>query len=523
MNHPHPYPHFTHNMPKSIPTKSLTIPQPDIICQTSKSQPTPNFNFMSGLEDLRRFPKAQAVRPGFEPQCLRQKAYDHRKQLYAMLTASLPSANLHSLIHNKDPSTERFTPAHPPSYPPAQSTSHLLTFLTPSSTKTDHLPNPPKPPLDLSSTRFGSFGGQFAPELQIEALHSLASTFQSTITTDSFWQTYHAHTPFCPTPLHLAKNLTHRATGATIWLKREDRNPYRSHRARSIVGQILFAKRLGRREIVTDCGSACHGIACAGLCAQLGLKCTVYMGVDDAARQCAGVLEMQQLGADVVPVETGAGCRTLKAAVNSAIAHSLEDQEGVYYVMGGPIGAHPFPVINRTFQAGVGEEVKVQLARVMGREEDGLPDALVSPLGVGAAATGLFGAFAAEKGVRMVGVEAEGAAPLSGGSVGVLHGCRTMVLQDEDGQIESTQAMSPDMNFPSVGPELAHWKGMQRVEVSAASDEEALEGVRILAEEEDVVAGLSTGYAVAETMRLARELGPGQNVVLLVTGKDDVH
>lgn len=447
-----------------------------------------------------------------------------------MLSAPLPPSSLlpNGSSHDRETSTETFPSplsTQPQAWPTPESIKRIFTHRTSESARTGYLSSIPNPSLDLSRTRFGDFGGQFAPELQVEPLHDLAAAFQSAITSDSFWHEYLAHTTFCPTPLHLAKNLTHRAAGATIWLKREDRNPYRgSHCARSIVGQVLFAKRLGMQEIVTDCGAACHGIACASLCARLGLKCTVYMGVDDAARQCAGVQEMQRLGASIVPAVSGSGCRTLKAAVNAAFAHSLEDQASIYYVMGGPIGAHPFPVIHRTFQALLGEEVKVQLARVMGRDgEDASPDALVSPVGMGGAATGLFRAFVDEEGERMVGVEAEGAAPLSRGSEGVLHGCRTMVLQDEDGQIEPSQAVSPDMNFPSVGPELAHWKTIGRVEGRAVSDEEALEGVKTLAEEEDVVAGLSTGYALRETMRLARELGPGKNVVLLVTGKDDIH
>ncbi|KAI9040546.1 tryptophan synthase [Aspergillus affinis] len=440
-----------------------------------------------------------------------------------MLIAPLPPSNI--LPKDQRETTETTPPAQ--SWPTPESIKQIFIQRISESARKAYLaaPPPPAPAPDLSRTHFGEFGGQFALELQVEPLHDLAAAFQSIITDESFCQEYLAYTAFCPTPLHLAKNLTHRAGGATIWLKREDRNPYRgSHCVRSMIGQILFAKRLGMREIVTDCGSACHGVACASLCAALGLQCTVFIGVDDAARQCAGVQEMQRLGANIVPAETASGCRTLKAAVNSALAHSLTDQSSIYYVMGGPIGAHPLPVINRTFQKLLGEEVKIQLARLMGREGDSAsPDALISPLEMGGAATGLFYAFVEEDEVRLVCVEAEGAAPLAHGSVGVLHGCRTLVLQDENGQIQPSEAIAPDMNFPSVGPEVAHWKSIGRVEGKTASDEEAMEGLRILAEEEQVTAGLNTGYAVGETMRLAKELGPGQNVVLLVTGKDDIH
>ncbi|PTU18068.1 hypothetical protein P175DRAFT_0412484, partial [Aspergillus ochraceoroseus IBT 24754] len=361
-------------------------------------------------------------------------------------------------------------------------------------------------------TRFGQFGGQFAPELQMDILLSLPSIFHHTLTVDdSFWTDF-ADCPLArPSPLHLARNLTQLAGGgANIWLKREDLNAFASAQTRTIVGQVLFAQRLHKSEIIMECGFAGHALVCATMCARLNLQCTIVMGAADLAAQPDAVAKVKQLGAQVLTAGTGvaAGGGTLRAAMNSALQYSLSRLDSAYHILSGTVGPHPMPTITRTFQALLGEEIKAHMG----------PDALVSAVGSGAAALGMFAPFIDDPAVRLVGVEPADAAPLTHGSLGVMYGCRTLMLQDEDGQILPSRSIAPDLNFPCAGPELAHWKDIDRLETVTASSEEAVRGLRLLCEQEGIVPGLATGHAVLETIRLARELGPGRNVVLLVSG-----
>ncbi|RHZ57314.1 tryptophan synthase [Aspergillus thermomutatus] len=372
-------------------------------------------------------------------------------------------------------------------------------------------------PILLSPTRFGTFGGRFAPESQMDALQELTLAFDRIVSDHGFWKEFLSCHGIRPSPLRLAENLTRLAGGANIWLKREDLNQHGSHNIRSIVGQALLARRLGKTEVVMECGSARHGIVCAGICTRLNLKCTILMGSWDATNQKDTVDMIKQAGATVITADMGAspGRGTLRAAVNEALRYSVARLSTAYHIMSGPIGPHPLPTITRTFQSILGEEIKTQFGGASG---DRLPDALVSPVGPGSAAVGMFYPFIEHPSVKLLGVEAAEAAPLSHGDVGVLHGCRTYLLQDEHGQILDSRSISPDLDFPSVGPELAHWKETARVEYVAATDAEALQGVDILRNQEAIVAGAFTGYAVKRTIRLARELGPGKDVVLLVAG-----
>ncbi|KAF7165270.1 hypothetical protein CNMCM5623_009492 [Aspergillus felis] len=372
-------------------------------------------------------------------------------------------------------------------------------------------------PILLSPTRFGTFGGRFAPESQMDALQELTLAFDRTISDYGFWREFLSSPGIRPSPLRLAENLTRIAGGANIWLKREDLNQHGSHNIRSIVGQALLARRLGKTELVMECGSARHGIVCAATCARLNMKCTILMGSRDASNQKDSVDMIRQLGATVLTADMGAssGLGTLRAAVNEALRYSVAHLSTTYHIMSGPIGPHPLPTITRTFQSILGEEIKTQFGGASGGR---LPDALVSPVGSGSAAVGMFYPFIEHPSVKLLGIEAAEAAPLSHGDVGVLHGCRTYLLQDEHGQILDSSAISPDLDFPSVGPELAHWKETARVEYVAVTDAEALRGVDILQSQEGIVSGAMTGYAVERTIRLARELGPGKDVVLLVAG-----
>ncbi|KAL3490153.1 tryptophan synthase beta subunit-like PLP-dependent enzyme [Aspergillus germanicus] len=375
------------------------------------------------------------------------------------------------------------------------------------------------PAVDAPS-RFGQFGGQFAAELQMDILLDLPSVFHSILSDNSFWDDFTACPLIRPSPLQFAPNLTLVVGGANIWLKREDLNPFGSYQVRNIVGQILFAHRIGKTEIVLDCGFAGHGLVCVTMCARLKMKCTILMGISDVSAQPDAIKKMEELGATVItarfPGITKGGYH--RAATNEALRYSLSHIDSAYHITSGTVGPHPLPSITRTFQALLGQEIKNCIARMTGRA-DSAPDALISHVGSsGAAALGMFAAFIDDPAVRLVGVEAVDAAPLTHGSVGVMYGCKTLLLQDDDGQILETHSVAPDLNFPCAGPELAHWRDMARLETVTASNEEAVQGLRILCEHERIVSSLATGHAVLETMRLAKELGPGKDVVLLVSG-----
>ncbi|KAL4908441.1 hypothetical protein BDW74DRAFT_100659 [Aspergillus multicolor] len=369
-------------------------------------------------------------------------------------------------------------------------------------------------------TRFGRFGGQFAPELQMSLLLDLPSVFHSIISDDSFWADFSACPLTSPSALQLARNLTQAAGGANIWLKREDLNAYGSYQTRNIVGQILFARYVGKTEIAMDCGLTGHGLVCATMCARMNMKCTILMGASDIAAQPDGVEKMERLGANVISVQCtikNDGSGTLRAAANEALRYSLKRLDSTYHITTGTVGPHPLPTITRTFQSLLGQEIKNCAAKPPGNGFN--PSALISAIGPsGSAALGMFAPFVSDPRVRFIAVEAAGAAPLTHGSVGVMYGCKTLMLQDDSGQILPSHSISPDLNFSCAGPELAHWKDIGRLETVTASSEEAVQGLRILAESEGIVSGLATGHAVLETVRVARQLGAGRDVVLLVSG-----
>ncbi|KAL3472161.1 tryptophan synthase beta subunit-like PLP-dependent enzyme [Aspergillus californicus] len=373
-----------------------------------------------------------------------------------------------------------------------------------------------------ASTRFGRFGGQFAPELQMDILLDLPSVFHSILSDDTFWDDFLSCPLIRPSPLHLAHNLTQAVGGANIWLKREDLSPFGSYQTRNIAGQILFAHHIGKTEIIMECGFAGHGLICATMCARMEMKCTIFMGSSDIAAQPDAVKQISHLGATIISAQGSCSDNdnekgSLRAATNEALRYSLSRLDSTYHIPSGTVGPHPLPTITRTFQSLLGQEIKSCISRLSHKGTG--PDALVSHIGSsGAAALGMFVPFIEDPSVRLIAVEDIDAAPLSRGSVGVMYGCKTLLLQDEHGQILPSGSGPPDMNFPCAGPELAHWKDLGRVEAVAVGCEEAVRGLRVLAECEGVVAGLSTGFAVLETVRVARELGGGRDVVLLVSG-----
>ncbi|KAJ5476843.1 hypothetical protein N7475_002572 [Penicillium sp. IBT 31633x] len=400
---------------------------------------------------------------------------------------------------------------------------------TPTSESRLHMitPSPYTPILQLEGSMqapqvtfdgYGSYGGQFAPESIMGFLHELTSFFESTVSNPSFWIEYATFQRAQVTPLHMAPTLTNLAGGATIWLKREDQSEYGSHKTRNIIGQLLLARRMGRSEIVTECASAKHGKFTAVMCARLGLRCVVVMGADDANAQQKDVLKIKSLGAKVLTARTPSGMGSLRAAITEALRYSVCNHESAYYLMGSPVGPSPLPTLARTFQALLGEEVAAQLYEATGRQ----PDALVAAVGSGNGALGLFRPFLHNYSIRLVGVEAAQAAALTTGDMGVLQGARTRLLQNDDGQISDSHSISPDMNLSTVGPELAHLKDCGRIEISTATDVDALGGFRTLHHHEGILSGLDSSHAVAKTLDLAKELGPGKNVVLMVTGCDDI-
>ncbi|KAJ5623570.1 Tryptophan synthasebeta chain [Penicillium lividum] len=370
------------------------------------------------------------------------------------------------------------------------------------------------PPITFDG--YGPFGGRFVPESLIDFLNNLTSFFEATVSDPSFWSEYATYQRTEPTPLQIASKLTSWAGGATIWLKREDQNEYGSHKTRNIIGQLLLARRMGFTEIVTDCAAAKHGNFTAAMCARLGLRCVIVMGAADVLAQNEDVLEMKMLGAKVLTARTPSGMGSLRAAITEALRYSVCNHESAYYLMGGPVGPNPLPTLTRTFQALLGEEVAAQMHEAAGRQ----PDAVVTAVGSGSGAVGMFRPFLQNPAVRLVGVEAAGAAALTEGEVGVLQGARTLMLQTYDGQILDSHSISPDLNLSTVGPEVAHWKECGRVEIKTATDADALDGFKTIRYHEGILAGLDSSHAVGTAIELARELGPGKNVVLLVTGCD---
>ncbi|RJE26975.1 Pyridoxal-phosphate dependent enzyme [Aspergillus sclerotialis] len=368
--------------------------------------------------------------------------------------------------------------------------------------------------LDLSARRFGEFGGRYAPELQMEALSTLENHFKNTICDPNFWHDFLKCGLFEPSPLQLAEGLTKHAGGANIWLKREDLNQYGSHKIRNIVGQILLALRMGKTEIVMDCGYAGHGLLCAALCEKLDIKCTIFMGKLDFESQKLEVWTMKQFGAKVTPSDTGLGCQTIRAALDDAQRYAVSRFEDAYYIPSGPIGPHPLPLVHRIFQSFMGEEVKDQCIELMSK----CPDAIVAPVGMGSGAVGMFSPFVNNPSVQLVGVQPAGVAPLTTGSVGVLYGACTYLLQDEYGQVLNCSSYAADLNCPTVGPELSHWKHLSRVEYVEARNDDAVDNMVLFHDLEKFLPSFSTGYAVDKTIQLAKELGPGKNVVLLVSG-----
>lgn len=379
-------------------------------------------------------------------------------------------------------------------------------------------------------TRFGQFGGQYVPEALMECLTELETGFNKASADPTFWEEIRSYASYTnrPSSLHQASRLSKHAGGARIWLKREDLNHTGSHKINNALGQVLLARRLGKTSIIAETGAGQHGVATATLCALLGLKCTIFMGAEDVERQALNVFRIKLLGATVIPVpgaHPGDG-GTLRDAVNQAFRTWVTDLKTTHFVIGSAFGPHPYPTIVRTFQSVIGEETRSQFMQEMNGK---LPDAVVACVGGGSNAAGMFYPFLQDPSVKLVGVEAGGdgssngrhAATLARGSVGVLHGVRTYVLQDDDGQIISTHSVSAGLDYPGVGPELASWKESNRATFIAADDKDALNGFRLLSETEGIIPALESAHAVAGAVKVARDLGPDKDIVICLSGRGD--
>ncbi|EJT79442.1 tryptophan synthase [Gaeumannomyces tritici R3-111a-1] len=373
--------------------------------------------------------------------------------------------------------------------------------------------------------RFGEFGGQYVPESLMDCLTELEDGFNKIKDDPVFWEEYRSYYPYMGRPgqLHLAERLTEHAGGAKIWLKREDLNHTGSHKINNALGQLLLARRLGKKRIIAETGAGQHGVATATVCAKFGMPCTIYMGAEDVRRQALNVFRIRLLGAEVVPVT--AGTQTLRDAVNEALRAWVVDVETTHYIIGSAIGPHPFPTIVRTFQSVIGNETKEQLQKLRGK----LPDAVVACVGGGSNAVGMFYPFSNDPSVKLLGVEAAGdgvetlrhSATLSAGTKGVLHGVRTYVLQNEHGQIQDTHSVSAGLDYPGVGPELSNWKDSERAKFVAATDSQAFEGFRLISQLEGIIPALESAHGIYGALELAKTMAPDQDVVICLSGRGD--
>ncbi|WP_287152633.1 tryptophan synthase subunit beta [Candidatus Solincola tengchongensis] len=377
----------------------------------------------------------------------------------------------------------------------------------------------------VADGHFGVFGGRFVPETLLAPLEELERTYAEAKEDPSFREQlsgYLRDYAGRPTPLYFAERLSRELGGANIFLKREDLCHTGSHKINNTLGQCLLARRMGKRRVIAETGAGQHGVATATAAALLGLECDVYMGEVDMERQALNVFRMELLGARVIPVRSGS--RTLKDAVNEALRDWVATAEYTHYCLGSVVGPHPFPSLVRDLQSVIGYETRRQHMEKTGR----LPDCLVACVGGGSNSIGLFHPFLDTE-VRMVGVEAGGTGDGPGehgstlglGSIGVLHGARSYLLQDGEGQVLETHSISAGLDYPGVGPEHAFLKDSGRVEYVRVSDAEALEAVGLLCRTEGILPALESAHAVAHAAVLARELGPDASIVVCLSGRGD--
>jgi tryptophan synthase beta chain len=377
-----------------------------------------------------------------------------------------------------------------------------------------------------ASGHFGPYGGTFVAETLIHALHELEAAYAKYQDDAEFQREFRyelKHFVGRPSPIYHAARLSRETGGAQIHLKREDLNHTGAHKVNNVIGQALLARRMGKPRVIAETGAGQHGVATATICARYGMECVVYMGSEDVKRQSPNVYRMNLLGAKVVPVESGS--KTLKDALNEALRDWVTNVENTFYIIGTVAGPHPYPTMVRDFQRVIGDECLVQMPELVGRQ----PDAVIACVGGGSNAMGIFYPYIRHEAVRLIGVEAAGqgldsgkhAASLSAGSPGVLHGNRTYLLQDANGQITETHSISAGLDYPGVGPEHAYLKDIGRAEYVGITDEEALAAFHKLCLTEGIIPALESSHAVAYAMKLAATMRPDQHLLVNLSGRGD--
>jgi tryptophan synthase beta chain len=377
-----------------------------------------------------------------------------------------------------------------------------------------------------ASGHFGPYGGTFVAETLIHALDELKQAYAGALADPAFMAEFRselAHFVGRPSPIYHAARLSREIGGAQIFLKREDLNHTGAHKINNTIGQAMLARRMGKPRVIAETGAGQHGVATATICARYGLECVVYMGSTDVLRQSPNVYRMNLLGAKVVPVESGS--KTLKDALNEALRDWVTNVENTFYIIGTVAGPHPYPTMVRDFQRVIGDECLVQMPEMVGRQ----PDAVIACVGGGSNAMGLFYPYIPHEGTRLIGVEAAGegldsgkhSASLIAGSPGVLHGNRTYLLQDANGQINETHSVSAGLDYPGVGPEHAYLKDIGRAEYVGITDEEALAAFHRLCRTEGIIPALESSHAVAYAMKLAATMGSDKHLLVNLSGRGD--
>ncbi|OWY40574.1 tryptophan synthase subunit beta [Xenophilus sp. AP218F] len=374
---------------------------------------------------------------------------------------------------------------------------------------------------------FGQFGGVYVAETLMVALDELKAEYARVKADPSFWQEFHhelKHYVGRPSPIYHAKRWSEQLGGAQIYLKREDLNHTGAHKINNAIGQALLARRMGKKRVIAETGAGQHGVATATVAARYGMECVVYMGSEDVKRQSPNVFRMKLLGATVVPVESGS--KTLKDALNEAMRDWVTNVDSTFYILGTAAGPHPYPMLVRDFVSVIGEESKLQMPEIIGRQ----PDVVVACVGGGSNAIGMFHPYIDVEGVRMVGVEAGGygiasgkhAAPLSAGAkVGVLHGSKSYLMQDESGQIVETHSVSAGLDYPGVGPEHCLLKDIGRAEYVAINDDEALRAFHDCCHLEGIIPALESSHALAWAAKVAPTMGKDQVILVNLSGRGD--
>ncbi|WP_186430794.1 tryptophan synthase subunit beta [Clostridium sp. BSD9I1] len=374
--------------------------------------------------------------------------------------------------------------------------------------------------------RFGIFGGQYVPETVMKALLELEEEYNKAIADEKFMEEYRYYLKEYSgreTPLYYAENLSKTCGGAKIYLKREDLNHTGAHKINNVLGQVLLAKRMAKKRIIAETGAGQHGVATATIAAMFGLECEIFMGEEDITRQALNVFKMKILGSKVNSVTSGTG--TLKDAVNAAMRDWVANIENTFYVIGSTMGPHPYPTMVRDFQRVIGDETRVQILQ----KENRLPDYVIACVGGGSNSMGMFYPFVEDKDVKLIGAEAAGlgvdtdmhAATITKGSIGVIHGMKTYVLQDNNGQIMPVYSISAGLDYPGVGPEHAYLKDINRAQYVPATDKEALDAFKALSQIEGIIPAIESSHAVAYAMKLAKTLDKDKIIVVCLSGRGD--